>query len=361
MKRVIVGMSGGVDSSVAAQLLIEQGYQIEGLFMNNWEEDDTYCTAAQDFQDARQVCEELAIPLHKANFSKEYKDRVFSYFLEEYQAGRTPNPDVLCNREIKFKAFLNYALELGADAIATGHYAQVVEKDDGSLAMLKGVDDNKDQTYFLHTIDQHALSKTLFPIGHMPKSRVRELATEAGFDNYAKKDSTGICFIGERDFQEFLAKYLPANPGDIVNPEGEVIGQHAGAMYYTLGQRKGLGIGGKSSASEEPWYVVAKNTEENQLVAAQGHNHPLMMQQGLYAEQVHWVSGTAPAAGDSFQCGAKTRYRQHDQMCEATVLEDGRLQVQFAEKQRAITPGQWVVLYQGDECLGGGVIVEIIN
>lgn len=361
MKRVIVGMSGGVDSSVAAQLLIEQGYEVEGLFMNNWEEDDTYCTAAQDFQDARQVCEELDIPLHKANFSQEYKDRVFSYFLEEYQAGRTPNPDVLCNREIKFKAFLDYALALGADAIATGHYARVSQTPDGQWQMLKGVDQNKDQTYFLHTIDQHALSKTLFPIGHLPKSEVRELATQAGFDNYAKKDSTGICFIGERDFQEFLAKYLPANPGDIVTPEGDVIGRHTGVMYYTLGQRKGLGIGGQRSASEEPWYVVDKNLDENQLIVAQGHNHPLMMQHGLIAEQVHWISERAMADGQTFTCTAKSRYRQADQACAVTVLDEQRIRVEFTDAQRAITPGQWVVLYDGEQCLGGGVIAEILH
>lgn len=352
-ERVIVGMSGGVDSSVAAHLLIEQGYAVEGLFMNNWDDDDSYCTAAQDYQDARQVAADLGIPLHKANFAAEYKDRVFKYFLEEHKAGRTPNPDVLCNREIKFKAFLEYAIQLGADKIATGHYARVAEKD-GQFHMLKGVDNNKDQTYFLQAIGQYELSKTLFPVGELPKPEVRAIAEEMGLHTFDKKDSTGICFIGERDFVEFLQKYLPAQPGEIQTPDGDVIGKHNGLMYYTLGQRKGLGIGGlKNYSADEPWFTAEKDLENNVLIAVQGHNHPLLLKPNANVIDLHWVAGNPPAS--SFRCTAKTRYRQADQECTLTLTETGAV-AEFDQAQRAITPGQWIVLYHGDDCLGGGII-----
>lgn len=352
-ERVIVGMSGGVDSSVAAHLLIEQGYAVEGLFMNNWDDDDSYCTAAQDYQDARQVAADLQIPLHKANFSKEYKDRVFSYFLEEHKAGRTPNPDVLCNREIKFKAFLEYAIQLGADKIATGHYARVAEQE-GQFQLLKGVDSNKDQTYFLQAIGQYELSKTLFPVGELPKPEVRAIAEEMGLHTFDKKDSTGICFIGERDFVEFLQKYLPAQPGDIQTPDGNVIGKHNGLMYYTLGQRKGLGIGGlKNYSADEPWFAAEKDLENNILIAVQGHNHPLLLKQHTNVIDLHWVAGKPPAS--SFRCTAKTRYRQADQSCTITLNDTGAI-AEFDHPQRAVTPGQWIVLYHGDDCLGGGII-----
>ena len=357
--RVIIGMSGGVDSSVAAHLLIEDGYQVEGLFMDNWDEDDAYCTSAQDYQDARRVAEYLGIPLHKANFAKEYKDRVFAYFLEEHKAGRTPNPDVLCNREVKFKAFLDYAVRLGADKIATGHYAQVIEKDgpNGNLyEMHKGVDHNKDQTYFLQAIGQKELSRTLFPIGHIPKPEVRQIAEDAGLHNFDRKDSTGICFIGERDFVEFLEKYLPAQPGEIQTLDGKVIGQHRGLMYHTIGQRKGLGIGGlKEFESEEPWFVCGKDLENNVLFAVQGTNHPALFSSELNAIDIHWVNGKAPS--NTFRCTSKNRYRQTDQACHVTVNADGiSATVVYDEPQRAATPGQWVVFYNGANCLGGGVI-----
>lgn len=353
--RVIVGMSGGVDSSVTAHLLIQQGYQVEGLFMDNWDEDDVYCTAAQDYQDARRVAESLDIPLHKANFAQEYKDRVFAYFLEEHKAGRTPNPDVLCNREVKFKAFLDYAVRLGADKIATGHYAQVIETENG-FEMHKGVDHNKDQTYFLQAIGQKELSRTLFPIGHIPKPEVRQIAEDAGLHNFDRKDSTGICFIGERDFVEFLEKYLPAQPGEIQTLEGQVIGQHRGLMYHTIGQRKGLGIGGlKDFESEEAWFVCGKDLEKNVLYAVQGTNHPALFKSELDAIDIHWVAGKAPA--ESFTCTSKNRYRQSDQRCSVTVNADGiSAHVKYDEPQRAVTPGQWVVFYQDEVCLGGGVI-----
>jgi tRNA-specific 2-thiouridylase len=352
-ERVIVGMSGGVDSSVAAHLLIEQGYAVEGLFMNNWDDDDSYCTAAQDYQDARQVAADLGIPLHKANFAAEYKDRVFSYFLEEHKAGRTPNPDVLCNREIKFKAFLEYAIELGADKIATGHYARVTQQD-GQFHMFKGVDNNKDQTYFLQAIGQYELSKTLFPVGELPKPEVRAIAEEMGLHTFDKKDSTGICFIGERDFVEFLQKYLPAQPGEIQTPDGDVIGKHNGLMYHTLGQRKGLGIGGlKNYNADEPWFVSGKDLERNVLIAVQGHDNPLLFKSTLNAIDLHWVAPNPPTG--SFSCTAKTRYRQADQQCVVNITDNGAY-VEFAQPQRAVTPGQWIVLYQGEDCLGGGII-----
>ena len=353
-QKVIIGMSGGVDSSVAALLLLEQGYQVEGLFMKNWEEDDTeeYCTATEDLADAQSVSDQLGIPLHTVNFSAEYWDRVFEYFLQEYRSGRTPNPDIMCNKEIKFKAFLDYAMELGADYIATGHYARI-KRSGNSLKMLKGVDENKDQTYFLYTLQQHQLAKSLFPIGELQKSAVRDLAEKAGFDTANKKDSTGICFIGERKFTEFLQRFLPAQPGDIITPDGEVIGQHQGLMYYTLGQRQGLGIGGMKTASEAPWFVVDKKLASNQLVAAQGHNHPLLLKQQLHASQLDWVAGKPPAL--TFNCKAKIRYRQTEQACHVVVHQND-CTVCFDEPQRAITPGQSIVFYDNNICLGGGII-----
>jgi len=353
-QKVIIGMSGGVDSSVAALLLLEQGYQVEGLFMKNWEEDDTeeYCTATEDLADAQSVSDNLGIKLHTVNFSGEYWDNVFEYFLAEYRSGRTPNPDIMCNKEIKFKAFLDYSLNLGADFIATGHYAQI-DRSESTLKMLKGHDDNKDQSYFLYTLQQNQLKKSLFPIGNLEKSKVRELAQKAGFDTANKKDSTGICFIGERKFTEFLQRFLPAQPGKIITPEGDEIGTHQGLMYYTLGQRQGLGIGGLKTASEAPWFVVDKNLKTNQLIAAQGHNHPLLLKQQLKASQLHWVSGKAPT--NQFNCKAKIRYRQAEQSCQVTITNHECV-VCFDEKQRAITPGQSIVFYQENICLGGGII-----
>ena len=354
--RVIVGLSGGVDSSVAALLLMQQGYEVEGLFMKNWEEDDTedYCSAAVDLADAQAVADQLGIRLHTRNFASEYWDRVFTYFLDEYSAGRTPNPDIMCNKEIKFKAFLDFALELGADYIATGHYARAARQPDGSVQMLKGVDDNKDQTYFLYTLQQHQLQHSLFPVGELEKSRVREIAEEAGFTTARKKDSTGICFIGERKFRDFLQRFLPAQPGDIVTPDGEVVGRHHGLMYYTLGQRQGLGIGGRKDATEQPWFVVDKDMQSNHLIVTQGHQHELLMKHFLLASQLHWVTGQAPA--DRFECKAKIRYRQTEEACRVQMLANGSCEVCFPTAQRAITPGQSIVFYQGEVCLGGGII-----
>ena len=354
-QRVIVGMSGGVDSSVAALMLIEQGYQVEGLFMKNWEEteDQAYCTAQQDLEDAEQVCAELDIPLHQINFSREYWDRVFSFFLNEYRSGRTPNPDILCNKEIKFKAFLDYALKLGADKIATGHYARIGATN-GRFALLKGIDGNKDQSYFLHLLGQRELSFALFPVGEMNKSDVRDIATRAGFVNHEKKDSTGICFIGERRFRDFLARYLPAKPGNIETLDGRVIGEHNGSMYYTIGQREGLGIGGLAGAAEEPWYVVAKDAKRNSLTVAQGHNHAALFSKELVSGPIHWIADSAEAA--PFPCSAKIRYRQIDQQCMLNSLTESSAHFTFKEPQRAITVGQSIVLYHDEICLGGGII-----
>lgn len=356
-KHVIVGMSGGVDSSVAALLLKQQGYHVEGLFMQNWEEDDDdFCTAIQDRKDALEVCEKLGIPLHSVNFSAEYWDRVFQHFLDEYHVGRTPNPDILCNKEIKFRAFLDYAKSLGAELIATGHYARI-SRESHTVKMLRGVDRNKDQTYFLHGLSQEQLSHSLFPVGEMDKSKVRALAKEHGFHNHKKKDSTGICFIGERKFNDFLSNYLPANRGDIITTEGEVLGQHNGLMYYTFGQRQGLGIGGIASSSGEPWFVLDKLMESNQLVVGQGHNHPRLFHSQLIAEQLDWCADKAPEM--PLSCTAKVRYRQDDQACTLIFDEKtDRAEVTFDEPVRAITPGQSVVFYQGEVCLGGGVIVS---
>ncbi|MCK5896926.1 MAG: tRNA 2-thiouridine(34) synthase MnmA [Cocleimonas sp.] len=353
--RIIVGMSGGVDSSVAALLLLQQGYQVEGLFMKNWEEDDTeeYCSATTDLADAQSVSDQLGITLHTVNFSSEYWDRVFAYFLQEYRSGRTPNPDILCNKEIKFKAFLDYAISLGADYIATGHYARCDHSNRNNVRMLKGCDTNKDQSYFLYTLGQKQLSHSLFPVGELEKPMVRQLAHAAGFDTAGKKDSTGICFIGERKFKDFLQRFIPAQSGKIVTPEGEIIGEHQGLMYYTLGQRQGLGIGGLKTASDAPWFVVAKDLQKNRLIAGQGHQHPLLLNQQLQASQLHWVAGKAPA--NTFNCTAKIRYRQTDETCHVEI-NDTNATVCFEQPQRAITPGQSIVFYDNDICLGGGII-----
>ncbi|RAO76048.1 tRNA 2-thiouridine(34) synthase MnmA [Dyella jiangningensis] len=352
--RVMLGISGGVDSSVAALLLQQAGYEVEGLFMQNWEEDDRDgpCTTDADRKDAVAVCGRLGIPFHARNFAAEYWDGVFEHFLAEYRAGRTPNPDVLCNREIKFKTFLDEAHALGADKIATGHYARVDFHQD-KYRLLRAVDASKDQTYFLHALGQQQLAATLFPVGEIEKPLVRRMAQDAALPTHAKKDSTGICFIGERDFRSFLAQYIPAQPGPMRTPDGETVGEHQGVMYYTLGQRNGLGIGGRHGASGEAWYVVGKDVPGNVLYVAQGGENHWLYSRRLHAEPANWVAGQPPAL--RFRCTAKTRYRQPDQACEVTVLADG-LEVAFDEPQRAVTPGQSVVFYDGESCLGGAVI-----
>jgi tRNA-uridine 2-sulfurtransferase len=358
--KVIVGMSGGVDSSVAALLLLEQGYRVEGLFMKNWDEDDgtEYCTARADLADAQAVADKLGITLHGANFAAEYWDHVFEHFLAEYKAGRTPNPDILCNREIKFKAFLDYAQVLGADYIATGHYARRGAAD-GKSTLLRGLDNNKDQSYFLHAVGHAELGKVLFPIGSMEKPAVRRVALQHGLATAKKKDSTGICFIGERRFKDFLQRYLPAQPGAIHSLDGAVLGTHQGLMYHTIGQRQGLGIGGLAQRQEAPWYVVEKDLAHNILLVAQGNDHPALFTSSLHASDIYWVSGDIPPL--PLHCTAKVRYRQPDQACVLTHSTGLGYHVAFDTQQRAVTPGQSVVFYQGERCLGGGIIERTGN
>lgn len=347
-------MSGGVDSSVAALLLQRAGTPIAGMFMQNWEEDDRSgpCRADADRKDALAVCARLGMPLHMRNFAAEYWDQVFAHFLDEYRAGRTPNPDVLCNREIKFRTFLDHARALGAEKIATGHYARV-DRVDGRWRLLRARDAAKDQSYFLHALQQEALSATVFPVGELEKADVRAIAREAGLPTHAKKDSTGICFIGERDFRAFLAEYIPAQTGEIVTPEGAAVGEHAGVFFYTLGQRSGLGIGGRAESAGDPWYVVGKDVANNILIAAQGNANEWLQSRRLVASESTWVDGAPPAT--EFRCTAKTRYRQGDQACEVRV-SGSDCEVSFDEPQRAVTPGQSVVFYDADVCLGGAII-----
>jgi len=354
MKRIALGLSGGVDSAVAALLLKQAGHHVTAVFMKNWDDDDDagYCPAEQDLRDARDICERLDIELQTISFSAEYWNRVFSHFLEEYRAGRTPNPDILCNQEIKFHAFLDYALTHGAGAIATGHYARI--DNDGTTHLLRAVDRSKDQTYFLHTLNQTQLSHSLFPIGHLEKQEVRDLAARAGLRNHDKKDSTGICFIGERKFRDFLARYLPPRPGEIRTLDNEVIGEHQGLMFHTIGQRQGLGIGGRKVSSGEPWYVAAKDPEHNVLRVVQGVNHPALFHRRLHTGHLHWIAGSPPPL--PLACTARIRYRQPDQPCLLSPAPDDGGIVEFREAQRAVTPGQSVVFYNGEVCLGGGVI-----
>lgn len=354
--KVVVGMSGGVDSSVTAWLLKEQGYDVIGVFMKNWDDTDEngVCTATKDYEDVAKVAEKIGIPYYSVNFEKEYWDRVFEYFLAEYRNGRTPNPDVMCNKEIKFKAFLDYAMDLGADYVATGHYARIRHNEDGTVSMLRGIDNNKDQTYFLNQLTQEQLQKTMFPLGEMEKSEVRRLAEEADLATAHKKDSTGICFIGERNFKQFLSEYLPAQPGKMVTEEGEIKGTHDGLMYYTIGQRKGLGIGGNGKTNE-PWFVVGKNMAKNELLVGQGFDHEKLYADTLEASEIHFTSNDKKP--QTFKCTAKFRYRQQDMPVTVTLDESQtKATVVFDEPARAITPGQAVVFYDGEECLGGGLI-----
>jgi len=360
-RKVILGLSGGVDSAVAALLLRQQGAEVHALHMTNWEDDDGYCTVADDLQDARRVCEQLEIPLHHVNFTRQYRDRVFSHFLDEYRAGRTPNPDVLCNREIKFGVFREYAKRLGGECIATGHYART-RLVDGEAQLLKARDESKDQSYFLNAVSSDALAGTLFPLGDLLKTEVRAIARDHALPVFDKQDSTGICFIGERPFREFLSTYLPANPGPMQTPEGRMVGEHHGLMYYTIGQRQGLGVGGRRDSGDEPWYVAAKDLESNVLIVVQGE-HPLLFSDALEACDASWI-GKPPAAieaGQAFRCKVKIRYRQPDQDCEVTAIGNGRLQVCFDASQRAVAPGQFTVFYAGERCLGGAVIDRVIT
>jgi len=349
--KVVVGMSGGVDSSVAALLARRAGHEVVGLFMKNWEDDDTdeYCSTREDLVDAAAAADRIGIELEAVNFSAEYKERVFAEFLREYAAGRTPNPDVLCNAEIKFRAFLDHAMRLGAEKIATGHYARV-RKNESLHELLRGTDGGKDQSYFLHRLTQEQLSRVMFPVGELNKTEVRRIALEAGLPNHAKKDSTGICFIGERPFRQFLNRYLPRVPGPIKTPEGKIVGEHIGLAFYTIGQRKGIGLGGAGEA----WYVAEKRMASNELVAVQGHDHPLLMKKTLSAADAAWVAGKAPDAPSAHT--AKTRYRQADAPCMLSRILDSEIRVDFASPQWAVTPGQSVVLYDGETCLGGGII-----
>lgn len=352
--RVVVGMSGGVDSSVAALLLKQQGYDVIGIFMKNWDDTDEFgvCTATEDYEDVIRVCNQIGIPYYAVNFEKQYWDKVFTYFLDEYKAGRTPNPDVMCNKEIKFKAFLEHAMNLGADYLATGHYARV-EYRDGEYKMLRGIDENKDQTYFLNQLTQEQLSKVMFPIGDIEKARVREIAKEAELATATKKDSTGICFIGERNFKTFLSQYLPAQPGNMETLDGKVVGKHDGLMYYTIGQRHGLGIGGAG----EPWFAIGKDLKRNVLYVGQSFHNEKLYSTSITAVNVSWVSDRDKST--SFECTAKFRYRQADNQVRVELLDDQKVRVVFKEPIRAVTPGQAVVFYNGDECLGGGTIDEV--
>ncbi|RKP48590.1 tRNA 2-thiouridine(34) synthase MnmA [Pararobbsia silviterrae] len=360
-QKVVVGMSGGVDSSVTAWLLKEQGYDVVGLFMKNWEDDDDgeYCSTRQDWIDVVSVADLIGIDVEAVNFAAEYKDRVFAEFLREYSAGRTPNPDVLCNAEIKFKAFLDHAIALGADTIATGHYARVRRADDGRVELLKAKDLTKDQSYFLHRLTQSQLARAMFPLGEIPKTEVRRIAAEIGLPNAKKKDSTGICFIGERPFREFLNRYLPTQPGPMLTDDGKRVGEHIGLAFYTLGQRKGIGLGGSRDGSGEPWFVARKVVETNTLYVVQGHDHPWLAAPSLDAIDASWVAGEPPAPGAKI--AAKTRYRQSDAACTvARVGAAHAFSLDFADPQWAVTPGQSAVLYDGDVCLGGGIIEHAV-
>ena len=360
MARIVVGMSGGVDSSVAALLLKRAGHEVIGVFMKNWEEKDEngVCTSEADWADVRDVCDTIGIPYYSVNFVKEYYDRVFSYFLDEYRRGRTPNPDVLCNREIKFKAFLDYAMKLGADALATGHFCNLARNDQG-VQLLRGADAGKDQSYFLYMLGQAALDKAMFPVGGLTKAQVREIAQDAGLINSRKKDSTGVCFIGERNFKQFLSQFLPAQPGDMRTPEGKLVGRHDGLMYYTLGQRRGLGIGGVEGAQGGRWFVLAKDMARNELIVTTGADHPQLYSKNALGDGATWIAGHAPA--QEFDCTCKFRYRQPDQAVHVTVMDGGRVHVEAKERQRAVTPGQSMVFYQGDVCLGGAVCDEVLD
>lgn len=351
--KVVVGMSGGVDSSVALARLKEEGYNVIGIFMKNWDDTDEngHCTATEDYKDVASVCTTLGVPYYSINFEEEYKDRVFSYFLDEYKKNRTPNPDVMCNKEIKFKAFLDYAMEIGADYIATGHYCRV-NRDDGYTHLLRGVDDNKDQSYFLNQLSQKQLENVIFPVGDLTKAEVRDIAHQYNLSTADKKDSTGICFIGERDFNKFLSNYLPAQKGRMKTLDGEDKGEHDGLMYYTIGQRHGLGIGG-GGKSNEPWFVIGKDQSKNELYVGQGKNHPLLFADSLEASELNFI---VPRDVKHFECTCKIRYRQKDIPCEVEVLEDNKCKVYFPEKAKAVTPGQSIVFYEGEECLGGATI-----
>jgi tRNA-uridine 2-sulfurtransferase len=353
--KVVVGLSGGVDSSVSALLLKQQGYEVSAIFMQNWEteNEDPYCRAEQDLSDARAVCDRLGIAFHVVNFAKEYWDRVFQYCLDEFAAGRTPNPDIWCNKEIKFKVFLEHALKFG-DALATGHYAQI-RNHQGSLQLLKGADPNKDQSYFLYTLGQYELSRSLFPVGHWIKPEVREAARKAQLLTHGKKDSTGICFIGERRFKQFLSEFLLAKPGLMVTTEGQTIGEHDGLMFYTIGQRQGLKIGGRKNADAKPWFVITKDIAQNKLIVAQGHNHPLLYASELVCNQAHWVAGNPPLL--PLSCSAKIRYRQTESPCQIQPIDSSQFRVVFEQPQWAITPGQSIVFYQNQICLGGATIL----